>query len=98
MRIKEQETRLTLHEHDDDNDDDNNDEEIFFDAYSFIFLPHLSVSRMHFTCLLMLSTAIGESNRTYKGAEGEKVRGYRKMHIYELHVLCSSTDIIREIQ
>jgi len=46
----------------------------------------------------MLTTAIGEGNEKYNGAEGEKIRGYRKMHIYELRVLCSSTDIIREIR
>jgi hypothetical protein len=46
----------------------------------------------------MLTTAIGEGNEKCNGAEGEKIRGYRKMHIYELRVLCSSTDIIREIR
>jgi hypothetical protein len=46
----------------------------------------------------MLTMAVGERNEKHNGAKREKVQGYRKMHIYELHVLCSSTDIIREIQ
>jgi len=46
----------------------------------------------------MLTMAIGEGSKKYNGAEGVKVRGFRNMHIYELHDLCSSTDIIREIQ
>jgi len=46
----------------------------------------------------MFTIAIIERNEKHSGAKGEKVRGYRKMHIYELRVLCSSTDIIREIQ
>jgi len=42
--------------------------------------------------------AIGERNEECNGAKGQNVQGYRKMHIYELYVLCSSTDIIRKIQ
>jgi len=30
LRIKEQEARLTLHEHDDDDDDDDDDDSTFF--------------------------------------------------------------------
>jgi hypothetical protein len=50
LRIKEQETRLILHEHDDDDDDDDDDDkdrvenvELFI---TFLFVPHnLTVSQ-----------------------------------------------------
>jgi len=43
----------------------------------------------------MLTMVIGEGNKKSNGAEGEKVRGYRKIHIYELHV-CAPLQILLE--
>jgi hypothetical protein len=36
--------------------------------------------------------------RSIMGLNERKYEDTGKIHIYELHVLCSSTDIIREIQ
>ena len=47
MRIKEQETRLTLHEHDDDDDDDDDD-------FKCCFIYHLSREDSHIASKLWL--------------------------------------------
>ena len=40
MRMKEQETCLTLHEHDDDDDDDNDNNDEIAEIYYMLILPH----------------------------------------------------------
>ena len=44
LRIKEQETHLTLQEHDDDDDDDDDDEEIFYNISNFIYELYICAS------------------------------------------------------
>ena len=51
MRIKEQETRLNLHEHDDDDDDDDDDDES-------IFTVHYTTSCKHSLVLLKMGEII----------------------------------------
>ena len=40
LRMKEQETCLTLHEHDDDDDDDNDNNDEIAEIYYMLILPH----------------------------------------------------------
>ena len=54
MRIKEQETCLTLQEHDDDDDDDDDDDEV----YEIYVLTEFSVSRIKYTKKLAKSASI----------------------------------------
>ena len=53
MRIKEQETRLNLHEHNDDDDDDDDDDEVFRAQTAREILDRMMASLMYFSLFII---------------------------------------------
>ena len=73
MRIKEQETHLTLQEHGDDDDDDDDEDETWDEQYIYIYIQGWAMKRKNyktlqksthefFICLLALNEKLMNSH------------------------------------